>query len=52
MLNVSSLIFPVVRDPRTNARVNVEAQSVRAVPSGLPQDNPLPEVAADGRAAR
>ena len=41
-----------VRHPGADAGADVAAQGVRAQPQGLPQNDALPEVAKDGRAAR
>jgi len=51
-LNASLHLFVAVRHSGTDARVDVPAQSVRAQPARLPEDDALPEVAEDGGAAR
>lgn len=43
---------PALCNPRTNAGAHVTAQDLQPQSPGLPQDLPVPEVAADGRAAR
>lgn len=41
-----------LRHPRAHAGAHVAPQGLRPHPQGLPQNHPLPEVAAHGRAAR
>lgn len=41
-----------MRDPGADAGADVAPQGVRPVAARLPEDHPVPEVAADGGAAR
>lgn len=53
MFNVCYMCFvPVMRDLGAYAGADVTPQSVRSVAARLPEDHPVPEVAADGGAAR
>lgn len=45
---IGTVIFPVMCNIRTNARINVEAQSVRAESEGLFKNNVVSKVAEDG----